>query len=203
MEYTALCTPVACQPLCHPLCHAMCDNTAFAVLAGNHRASEVTANRTHVHTPQHEHTHNTWQQVPTCHTHRPTDTHVHAHTECHETRQATNVPPHCNDVCIKFTHCRPHTYRLSHPWLDSTSNLRDKPSTSPAIQREGPGALDPLVQAILINRLVAELVLYESALGRFTEFLKAYDGSTGSTLASRVEGRRDPTFNIHHENYYR
>ncbi len=62
--------------------------------------------------------------------------------------------------------------------------------------RESPESLEPLVQGILINRLVAEMRLYEVALRRFQTALKVI-------RSPALAGGSSAYFDPGNEDYYR
>jgi hypothetical protein len=74
------------------------------------------------------------------------------------------------------------------------------PAFDPALRRqhvESPSSLEPLVQGILINRLAAEMRVYEGALKRFKRQARAVPA-----LAS-FDPQLDSAFDPKHANYYR
>ena len=81
-----------------------------------------------------------------------------------------------------------------NPWM-STPPFQPRRSSAGALPREDPGSLNPLIQGVLINRLVAEMFLYEKALDKFATQRQEEKAEQPLLLPNDF----DPS----HENYYR
>lgn len=93
------------------------------------------------------------------------------------------------DATIPTLHwCRTVAPWLSVPAEDEAARLHPG--------RESPSELEPMVQGILINRLVAEMRLYEFALKRFKKRTKVLRGEAPPPPT-------DSSFDPKDENYYR
>lgn len=83
--------------------------------------------------------------------------------------------------------------KFKFPWMAPPRLQKE----SPLSNREDPSSLNPLIQGILINRLMAEMFLYEKALQIFDQQLK------NAGLFHRTNKEADALWDNKHENYYR
>jgi hypothetical protein len=84
--------------------------------------------------------------------------------------------------------------KRQNPWMSAPSfkQSRSPTGSTPLQPREDPSSLNPLIQGVLINRLVAEMFLFENALQKFHKQLR-----------SLKPPPLPNDFNPSHENYYR
>jgi len=98
---------------------------------------------------------------------------------------------HCTVGVFEYWEDSVEIFQHKNPWMNPPQLERS------SSEREDPSSLDPSILGLLINKLVAEMRIYEFALKRFRKEMKATPKLTKKRLTV------DPIFEPQNDNYYR